>query len=119
MSQTATQEPLQQEQKPNPVKMSNLGPWGHQILSHMQENRPKEFRELKRSGKLLETAWDMEDKAKIAMSNLIDQGYKQAEALEIIQHNYLFLAPESQEPSLGHSSQVDPLRQLIDSTISK
>lgn len=78
-----------------------LGPWGKKGLEHWKKHRPKMYRELEKSGKLMPILEALEERAGQLFASLVADGWDAWEAEEHAMREYLLLPTEEDMPELG------------------
>ena len=74
--------------------MANLQNWKNQASDHWKEFQPKRFAELKKTGKLASALDYAAEQTFKEMDALLDKGFKEHEAWEIVRESYLFPTEE-------------------------
>ena len=83
--------------------MKNLSGYALLANDHWKEHRPKMYRALKKSGKLISALKEAQKRTSDEMCDLIQKGFQEHEAWEIVGQNYVLLPSEDDMPHLGES----------------
>ena len=78
--------------------VKDLTRFGLTVLSDLQRNRPKAYRDLERAGSLHATVFRVQEQAKDEMVRLLDSGLDYNQAMELVFMELLRVPTEQEEP---------------------
>ena len=85
--------------------MKFLGAYADMANDHWKEHRPKMYRALKKSGKLISALKEAQKRTSDEMCDLIQKGLQEHEAWEIVGPRYVLLPSEDDVPHLGETTE--------------
>ncbi len=83
--------------------MKFLGAYADMANDHWKEHRPKMYQALKKSHELIPALKAAQKRTSDEMCDLIQKGFQEHEAWEIVKENYVLLPSEYDMPHLGES----------------
>ena len=88
--------------------MKDYGHYGNLAKEHWKRLRPRMYRELKKSGNLEQALQHAQERSSSEMSDLLEKGFQEHEAWELVAPRYVALPSEKDEPVLAEYNPLEP-----------